>query len=111
MSHALGGDVSTFLEKDLREFITRNGVAVWLDADRHYSAFVDRLTAARQAGELPYEVRAFRGSHLALMLSLEGIAGGADRVPLVVHLPGYNDITVKETPSFELYSAGKRYWK
>src|SRR5262249_21162288 len=69
------------------------------------------LSAAREGGDLPYDVRAFRGSHLALMLSLEGVAGGAERVPLLVHLPGYNDDTVKEIPSFELYEAGKRYRK
>ena len=80
-----GGPVSVALESDLQEWVRRHGVVVWLDLDDHYSAFVDRLVSARKAGELPYEVRAFRGSHLALMMSLEGIAGGAEKVPLVIH--------------------------
>lgn len=107
----LGGPVSVALESDLREWVRRQGVVAWLDLDNHYSAFVDRLIAAREAGALPYEVRAFRGSHLALMMSLEGVAGGADRVPLVIHLPGFNEETVCQTPLFEMYSAGVRYRK
>ena len=106
-----GGPVSAALESELRDSARRHGVVVWLDLDDHYSAFVDRLVSARNAGALPYEVRAFRGSHLALMMSLEGIAGGAEKVPLVVHLPGFNEDTVKHTPLFELYAAGVRYRK
>lgn len=107
----LGGPVSAALESDLQEWARRQGVVVWLDLDSHYSAFVDRLVAARTAGALPYEVRAFRGSHLALMMSLEGIAGGAEKVPLVIHLPGFNEESVRDTPLFELYAAGSRYRK
>jgi hypothetical protein len=107
----VGGPVSTALEADLREWIRKHGVAVWLDLDGHYSAFVDRLVEARAAGELDYDVRAFRGSYLALMLSLEGLAGGVEKVPMVVHLPGFNEESVRDTPLFELYAAGTRYRK
>ena len=108
---AIGGPVSAALEADLRDWTRRHGIVVWLDLDNHYSAFVDRLVDARNAGDLPYDVRAFRGSHLALMLSLEGLAGGAEKVPLVVHLPGFNEESVHDTPLLELYDAGTRYRK
>src|SRR5450759_1693319 len=108
---SLGGPVSVALESDLREWARRHGVVVWLDLDSHYTAFVDRLVAAREAGALPYDLRAFRGSHLALMMSLEGIAGGTEKVPLVIHLPGFNEDSVRDTPLFELYAAGVRYRK
>ena len=78
------GPVSAFLEADLRRFIQRNGIALWLDAENQYSAFVDRLAALRARGELPYEVRAFRGSHVELMFDLETIASGVDRGQLLV---------------------------
>lgn len=74
----LGGPVSAVLEADLQSFVRRNGIVVWLDADDRYSAFVDRLIEAREAGSLKYEVRAFRGSFLALMQELERLAGGPE---------------------------------
>ena len=107
----INGPVSAALEADLRTSVRRNGIVVWLDLDNHYSAFVDRLLAARAAGELSYEVRTFRGSYLALMLALEGIAGGAEKPYLVIHLPGLNHDKVKQTPVYEMYEAGKRYHK
>src|SRR5262245_42782393 len=111
MALGFGGPVSAALESDLREWARKHGVLVWLDLDDHYSAFVDRLVDARKSGELPYEVRAFRGSHLALMRSLEGIVSGVEKVPLVVHLPGFNEESVRDTPLLELYAAGTRYRK
>ena len=103
--------VSTTLEADLRGWVRKHGVVLWLDLDDHYSAFVDALAARRAAGELPYDVRAFRGSHLALMMELERLAGGVDKAPLVIHLPGFNEDAVRQTPLLELYAAGARYRK
>jgi hypothetical protein len=101
------GPVSTALEADLRTWARRHGIVVWLDVDGHYSSFVDRLS---ELG-VPYQVRAFRGSHLELMLALEPLAGGVDKIPLVIHLPGFTEETVRTTPMFELYEAGVRYRK
>jgi len=105
------GPVSCVLEAELRERVARHGLVIWLDVDNHYSEFVDRLIAMRAAGDLKYEVRAFRGSHLQLMLDLEGLAGGLDKSRLVIHLPGFNEEAVRKTPLLELYSAGVRYRK
>ena len=110
-SNGLGGPVSAALEADLRSWVRRQGVVIWLDQGGHYTAFVDRLKMARDAGTLPYEVRAFRGSHLALMMVLDGVAAGTEKVPLVIHLPGFTEETVRTTPFFELYAAGVRYRK
>jgi len=101
------GPVSTALEADLRTWARRHGIVVWLDVDGHYSSFVDRLTEL----VVPYQVRAFRGSHLELMLALELLAGGVEKTPLVIHLPGFTEETVRTTPQFELYVAGVRYRK
>lgn len=107
----LGGPVSEVLEADLRVWVRRQGVVVWLDQAGHYTAFVDRLQAARGAGLLPYDVYGFRGSYLALMLALEGAAAGVEKVPLVIHLPGFTEELVRATPMLELYEAGVRYRK
>ena len=105
------GAVSQALEADLRTWVRKHGIVVWLDPLDHFSGFVDTLAAARARGELPYAVHAFRGSHLALLLELEGIAKGATKPMLVVHMPGFNEDTIRQTPLLELYEAGVRYRK
>jgi hypothetical protein len=107
----IGGPVSEALESDVRSWVRKHGVVVWLDGDGHYSSLVDRLVQARASGNLPYEVKAFRGSHLDLMLSLDGLASGTEKTPLLVHVPGFNEDTIRQTPSLELYEAGVRYRK
>lgn len=107
----LNGPVSSALEADLRSWVCKKQIVVWLDLDDHYSGFVEKLKAARQAGLLPYEVRTLRGSYLALMMELENIAGGTEKVPLVIHLPRLNEEIVQQTPLLELYDSGYRYRK
>ena len=110
MSDGLG-PVSAVLEEDLRAAVSRGGLVVWLDADDAYSRFVERLIARRAAGGLPYDIKAYRGSHLELMMALEDAASGGDKPALVVHMPGYNEESIRSTPALELYLAGSRYRK
>lgn len=105
------GPVSAALEADVRGWVRRHGVVVWLDVDGHYTSFVDRLRQLRASGDVPYEVHAFRGSYLELMLGLEPVTGGVEKRPLLIHLPGFNEDTVRHTPVLELYEAGVRYRK
>lgn len=105
------GLVSKALEQELRRFIQRHGIALWLDAESTYTPFVDNLAQRRESGQLPYDVCAFRGSYLELMLALESLAGGSSPSPLLVHLPGLHQETVKATPLLELWEAGKRFQK
>lgn len=102
------GPVSALLEGELREFVRRNGLVFWLDADDQYSGFIDQLAGV---DGLPYDVCGYRGSYLELMLALEPLASRTDAGLLVVHLPGFNEDTVRETPLYELYAAGKRFRK
>lgn len=107
------GPVSTTLEADLRATVRKHGVVAWLDADGHYTAFVDRLCATRaeRPEHVPFALLAYRGSHLALMLEAEGLAAGVERTALVVHLPRFTEDRVKASPVLELYAAGVRYRK
>lgn len=107
----VGGPVSAALESELRTWVRKHGIVIWLDLDDHYAAFVARLAAARRADALPYAVHTFRGSHLALMLELADLTGGVEKTPLVVHLPGFNEERVKQSPLLELYAAGVRFRK
>lgn len=101
--------VSAALEADLREFVRRKGLSIWLDAEAHYADFVRQLQ--EHAHALPYKVFAFTGSHLELMLALDGVAGGVDNSGVVIYLPRFIEDTVRPTPMLELYRAGTRYRK
>jgi hypothetical protein len=103
--------ISAALEAEVRQRVRQHGVVVWLDRDGTYTQFVDQLKDLSSEGQLPYSVRAFRGSHLALLLQLDGMAAGADAPPLLIHLPGFTEESVKSTPIFSFYKAGVRFRK
>ena len=101
------GPVSARLEAEIREEVRKHGVVLFLDKEGAYTHFVDDLAKA----DVPYPVCAFRGSHLELMLAVEKHAAGVDKSPLLIHLPGFTEETVKTSPMLELYEAGVRFRK
>ena len=101
------GPVSTALETDLHRHLQRHRLSVWLDRDHHYTALADHLAAA----DLPYTVLGYRGSFLELLLQLEPLTHGTDPAPLVIHLPGFTEDSVADTPLYPYYKAGSRYRK
>lgn len=105
------GAVSGFLEAELRTVVKQKGLVFWLDSDEHYSDFAQVLAQRAAEGTFPYPVLRYQGSFLELMLALERY--GNDRFPdkVLVHLPGFNEQAIAETPVYELYKAGKRYRK
>lgn len=103
------GPVSQHLLDELTQEVRRQGIVVWLDRDQHYTDFVDQLVERRQQGQLKFDVVAFRGSFLELMLATQPLAGGVDRSRLLVHMPGFNEEAIRETPVFELYASGVRF--
>lgn len=105
------GPISAALEGELRQQVQRSGIVIWLDRDGHYSPLVDQLQVLRAEGALPYAVHGFRGSHLALMLDLDAVAAGSDPPRLLIHLPGFTEDTVTQTPVLGLYSSGTRFRK
>jgi hypothetical protein len=103
--------VSAHIAAEVREFVRRHGIVVWLDGDGTYRDLSERLHTARQEGALAYEVRLLRGSYLELMLQLGSVAKGAEKVPLLLHMPGHTEESVRTTPLLELYEAGTRFRK
>jgi hypothetical protein len=102
---------SALLEAELKRTVKEQGLVVWLDADNNYSGFVKGLLARAQRGEFPYPVFRYDGSFLELMLGLEKYENGLFRDKLLIHMPGFNEQSIAETPLYELFKAGKRYRK
>ncbi|HMA92702.1 MAG TPA: BREX-6 system phosphatase PglZ [Polyangiaceae bacterium] len=101
--------VSRTLADEVKRKVRERGLLLWLDAERQYCDLVDALETG--AYDFAYPVVAYRGSYLELMFALEGY-GNSDRPEhVLVHLPGLNKETVKETPVFELYKAGISFEK
>jgi len=101
----LAADLRSEAESRVRE----RGLVVWLDKEGHYTDFVDTLREEWESGSFFAPVITFRGSFLETMLDLEPYAQGLDPEPLLLHVPGHNDTTIRETPLLEAYKAGTRY--
>ncbi len=87
----------------------RKGMVVWLDKDGLYNNFVDSLAERRARGEFFGPVLRLRGSFLELLLEQEPYMDGLDSEPLLLHVPGHTDSSIRETPLLEAYKAGTRF--
>jgi hypothetical protein len=107
----VSGLVSSAIEKEVLGELRRQGIVVWLDKDASYTRFVDDLAARHARGEFPFPVVGFRGSFLELLFQLEPFGSGLDRQPLLIHMPGFNEESIRKTPVLELYEPGVRFRK
>jgi hypothetical protein len=107
----MSGPVSTALEQELIGELRRQGIVIWLDKDNSYTPFVDDLAAKQQKGDFPFPVVGFRGSFLDLLFNLEPFGSGLDKQPLLIHMPGFNEESIRQTPVLELYEPGVRFRK
>jgi hypothetical protein len=105
------GAVSAALEQEVLGELRRKGLVIWLDKDGAYTSFVDELAARQAAGDFPFPVVGFRGSFLELLFALEPYGSATDRQQLLVHMPGFTEESVRETPILELYEPGTRFRK
>ena len=103
------GLVAAALEQVLLSELRRHGTVVWLDGAGAFVRFVDGLQARAKAGGFPFPVVAYRGSFLELLLELEPFGSGLDQAPLLIHMPGYTEETIRKTPVLELYESGVRF--
>jgi hypothetical protein len=103
------GVVAEHLKKKLTESVRSGGLLIWLDREHQYTALVDSWMAEGPSGSFPYEVFAYRGSFLELMASSRKTLSGQDNPRCVIHMPGFNETDMKETPLLESYKAGQRW--
>jgi hypothetical protein len=102
--------VTQTLVEQLRRTLVSYPIVVWLDKDGHYTQFVDALGADAPA-RVGAPVLAYRGSYLELMRSLAQMTDGVDPSPLLVHVPGANQESIKDTPLLELNETGYQFRK
>ncbi len=105
------GPVSAAVEQEVLGEVRRQGIVIWLDRDATYTRLVDELVTRRDTGEYPFPVIAFRGSFLDLLFKLEDFGSALDKQPLLIHMPGFNEETIRKTPLLELYEPGVRFRK
>lgn len=103
--------ITSVLEEEIKEKLRKYGIVVWLDKDKHYSAYVDNLIERYACGNFFAPVVAFRGSFLEMLLALEPYNNREDTDHLLIHMPGHTEESVRQTPILELYHAGYRYRK
>ena len=103
------GPITAQLEDKLTSEIRRRGIVVWLDNRGEFSGYVDDLVRRHEAGEFPFPVVPFRGSFLEMMLDLEPYWDGLDPEPLLIHLPGHTEESIRETPILAFYRSGFRF--
>ena len=96
--------VSKLLESQVRASV-RNGLRVWLDASGDYTAFVDALD------DPGFPLVRWRSSYIEAILALEDVATGSDNRPALLHVPFHNKDSIRATPLFEFYEAGKLFEK
>lgn len=105
------GPVSAVIERELLGELRRQGIVIWLDKDSHYTRLVDDVARRHASGAFPFPVVGFRGSFLELLFKLESYGSGLDKQPLLIHMPGFTEQTIRATPILELYEPGVRFRK
>jgi len=105
------GPASALLQQELAQEVRRQGIVVWLDRDASFTPFAAGLAERHAAGDFPYPVVGFKGSFLELLFALESHGSGYEKNALLIHMPGFNEDQIRETPMLELYTAGTRFRK
>lgn len=100
------GPASLAIEAALHEEVRRGSIVLWLDRHALYGDLAQTLAEREQA---PYRTLRWQGSHLELLLALEEDTRGQRKPRVVIHLPGFTEEQVQESPLLELWQAGHRF--
>src|SRR5262249_41380884 len=103
------GPITAALEEEVTRTLRQRGIVIWLDKDGNYTAFVDALVERHTRNEFFAPVVPFRGSYLDMMLALAPYGNSLDPEPLLIHMPGHTEESIRKTPMLELYAAGFRF--
>ncbi|WP_419174437.1 BREX-6 system phosphatase PglZ [Desulfosediminicola sp.] len=103
------GVIAEHIRKKLEQDLRTKGLLVWLDKDHEFSSLVDTWLEQKKEGTFHYDIFAFRGSFLELMVESKDVLSGRGVPKCVIHMPGFNEQDIKETPVLEAYKAGQRW--
>lgn len=105
------GAIADHVRKQLEKEVYAKGLLVWLDTAHEFTSLVDQWMDVSRPGGIAYPLFAFRGSFLELMQLSRDVLSRRNRPNCVIHMPGFNETDIKETPVFEAYKAGQRWRK
>ncbi len=105
------GPITAALHSEVEHRLRERGIVVWLDRDGHYTDVVDALAERHEHGDFFAPVVPFRGSYLEMLRQLAPYGNGLDPEPLLIHMPGHTEESIRQTPVLEMYLAGSRFRK
>ena len=103
------GVIAEHIKKKLEQDLRTKGLLVWLDKENEFSDLADTWIEQKKEGKFHYDIFAFRGSFLELMIDSKDVLSGRDVPKCVIHMPGFNEQEIKDTPVLEAYKAGRRW--
>lgn len=103
------GVIADHIKRKLEQDLRTKGLLVWLDKENEFTPLVDTWKEQKKQGLFHYDIFGFRGSFLELMMESRDVLSGRDVPKCVIHMPGFNEQEIKETPVLEAYKAGQRW--
>ena len=103
------GVIADHIKRKLEQDLRTRGLLVWLDKDDEFTSLVDTWKEQKHQGLFHYDIFGFRGSFLELMVESRDVLSARDVPKCVIHMPGFNEQEIKETPVLEAYKAGQRW--
>ncbi len=103
------GVIAEHIKKKLEQDLRTKGLLVWLDKENEFSGLVDTWIEQKKEGQFHYDIFAFRGSFLELMVESKDVLSEKEMPKCVIHMAGFNEQEIKATPVLEAYKAGQRW--
>ena len=103
------GVIADHIKRKLEQDLRSKGLLIWLDKNNEFTALVDRWIEQKKEGLFHYDIFAFRGSFLELMVQSKHVLSAKDMPKCVIHMPGFNQDDIRETPLLESYKSGSRW--
>jgi len=103
------GVIAEHIRKKLEQDLRTKGLLVWLDKEDEFRTLVDTWIEQKKEGLFHYDIFAFRGSFLELMVESRDVLSQKEMPKCVIHMPGFNEQEIKATPVLEAYKAGRRW--
>jgi len=103
------GVIAEHIKKKLEQELRSKGLLIWLDKDNEFTPLVDSWIAQKKEGLFHYDIFAFRGSFLELMVESQHVLSTKEMPKCVIHMPGFNEQDIKDTPVLEAYKSGTRW--